>query len=83
MTLNPGTDWLIGRAQSGPAGDNSMGSVISFPERTRRSRRGKRKGEAPASATVIILPVIHIERFTDEPSSRSQRRRRRRRASRP
>jgi len=56
-----------------------MGSVIGFPERT---RRGKRKGETPASATVIILPVIRIERFTDEPSSRSQRRRRRRRADR-
>jgi len=60
-----------------------MGLVISFPERTRRARRSKRKGEAPASATVIILPVIRIERFTDEPPSRSQRRRRRRRASRP
>jgi hypothetical protein len=59
-----------------------MGSVIGFPERTRRARRGKRKAETPASATVIILPVIRIERFTDEPSSRSQRRRRRRRASR-
>jgi hypothetical protein len=40
----------------------------------------------PESATVIILPVIRIERFTDEPvqpeASRSQRRRRRRRESR-
>ncbi|HZO44315.1 MAG TPA: hypothetical protein VFB68_00390 [Xanthobacteraceae bacterium] len=38
------------------------------------------------SATVIILPVIRIERYDDEPAeggaSRSQRRRRRRRASR-
>jgi hypothetical protein len=38
------------------------------------------------SATVIILPVIRIERYGDEPAegtaSRSQRRRRRRRASR-
>jgi hypothetical protein len=59
-----------------------MGSVIGFPERTRRSRRSKRKGEALGSATVIILPVIRIERFTDEPPSRSQRRRKRRRASR-
>jgi hypothetical protein len=37
-------------------------------------------------ATVIILPVIRIERYSEEPAergaSRSQRRRRRRRASR-
>ena len=42
--------------------------------------------DAAESATVIILPVIRIERYTDEPAegaaSRSQRRRRRRRASR-
>jgi len=42
----------------------------------------------PESATVIILPVIRIERYPDEQepaegtASRSQRRRRRRRASR-
>jgi len=42
----------------------------------------------PESATVIILPVIRIERYSDEhepaegTASRSQRRRRRRRASR-
>jgi hypothetical protein len=40
----------------------------------------------PESATVIILPVIRIERFSDAPAqpeaSRSQRRRRRRRESR-
>jgi len=60
-----------------------MGSVVGFPERARRTRRAKKKGEAPASATVIILPVIRIERFTEQPPSRSQRRRRRRRASRP
>jgi hypothetical protein len=43
-------------------------------------------GAKAESATVIILPVVRIERYTDEPAqpeaSRSQRRRRRRRASR-
>ncbi len=58
-----------------------MGTVISFPEPARRSCR--KKSGNPESATVIILPVIRIERFIDETSmpvaSRSQRRRRRRR----
>jgi hypothetical protein len=61
-----------------------MGTVISFPEPARRTRR--RKSGNSESATVIILPVIRIERFIDEASmplpSRSQRRRRRRRVSR-
>jgi hypothetical protein len=61
-----------------------MGTVISFPEPARRTRR--RKSAIAESATVIILPVIRIERFIDEASmplpSRSQRRRRRRRVSR-
>lgn len=60
-----------------------MGLVIGFPERSTREGRLVRAEE---SATVIILPVVRIERYTDEPSeigaSRSQRRRRRRRASR-
>jgi hypothetical protein len=62
-----------------------MGTVIRFPDVARRSRRRKPRQNAE-SATVIILPVIRIERFVDESSmpvaSRSQRRRRRRRASR-
>jgi len=57
-----------------------MGSVIGFSERTRRSRRSKSKGKTPGSATVIILPVIRIERFTDEPPSHRRRKRRRPRA---
>jgi hypothetical protein len=61
-----------------------MGTVISFPELGRVSRSGKLIGAKTESATVIILPVVRIERYTDEPPvpSRSQRRRRRRRASR-
>jgi hypothetical protein len=61
-----------------------MGLVIGFPERATRVSRTV--GTRPESATVIILPVIRIERYTDEPAegtgSRSQRRRRRRRTSR-
>ena len=65
-----------------------MGMVISFPavERTaKRSSGDKRMG----SATVIILPVIRIERYVEEPAggyepqvASTPRRRRRRRATR-
>jgi hypothetical protein len=63
-----------------------MGTVIGFPEREQRKSRAKRLIAAKSeSATVIILPVIRIERMVEEPeqsATRSQRRRRRRRASR-
>lgn len=63
-----------------------MGTVVEFPEHGRSTRDGKLIGMRPESATVIILPVIRIERYSDEPggrsATRSQRRRRRRRASR-
>ena len=68
-----------------------MGTVVEFPELGRSTRDGRVIGMRAESATVIILPVIRIERFVneepaDEPAertaSRSQRRRRRRRASR-
>ena len=62
-----------------------MGTVIGFPEREQRARARRLLAAKSESATVIILPVIRIERFVDEPeqpATRSQRRRRRRRASR-
>ena len=63
-----------------------MGTVVEFPELGRSTRDGRVIGMRAESATVIILPVIRIERYDDEPvegtASRSQRRRRRRRASR-
>jgi hypothetical protein len=62
-----------------------MGTVIGFPEREQRTRAKRLIAAKSESATVIILPVIRIERFIDEPEhtvTRSQRRRRRRRASR-
>lgn len=63
-----------------------MGTVIGFPEHERGERVSRAIGMRSEPATVIILPVIRIERYSDEPAavtaSRSQRRRRRRRASR-
>jgi hypothetical protein len=63
-----------------------MGTVIEFPANESAERVGGYRGVRPEPATVIILPVIRIERYADEPSeraaTRSQRRRRRRRASR-
>ena len=63
-----------------------MGTVVTFPE----ARSAARHGFDPqtGSATVIILPVVRIERYEDgpsgdiEPSSSSPGRKRRRRASR-
>ena len=63
-----------------------MGIVVGFPEHGRGAGSGRVIGGRSEPATVIILPVIRIERYTDEPSestsTRSQRRRRRRRTSR-
>jgi hypothetical protein len=63
-----------------------MGTVIGFPGQARGVRPVRWRRVNAESATVIILPVIRIERHADEPAeravSRSQRRRRRRRASR-
>jgi hypothetical protein len=63
-----------------------MGIVIGFPEHGRGLGGGRVIGGRSEPATVIILPVIRIERYTDEPTegaaTRSQRRRRRRRTSR-
>jgi hypothetical protein len=57
-----------------------MGSVIKFLERGRCSRRGKEVEGRAHPATVVILPVVRIERFS-EPSelqqNTSQSRRRR------
>ena len=67
-----------------------MGTVISFPAVERTARASRLIAGRSESATVIILPVIRIERYADEPTgdfepetSSSPRRRRRRRATRP
>jgi hypothetical protein len=63
-----------------------MGTVIRLPESARATRAAKFMAIRRESATVIILPVIRIERYADEPSqpdaTRHPRRRRRRRVSR-
>jgi hypothetical protein len=66
-----------------------MGTVISFPEVGRMTRAIRSIDGKSAPATVIILPVIRIERYVEEPSGgmdpdagSTPRRRRRRRATR-
>jgi hypothetical protein len=62
-----------------------MGTVVKLPGVWRVARSGKSIGKNAESAIVIILPVIRIERCSEQPSAiepvRAQRRRRRRRAS--
>jgi hypothetical protein len=63
-----------------------MGIVVAFPEGRSAARGVIERGDG--SATVIILPVVRIERYDEgpsgdvEPSSSSSGRKRRRRASR-
>jgi hypothetical protein len=61
-----------------------MGEVIRFPDDTISARGGKYVDSSTEPATVIILPVVRIEREPDgsdgcEPSSGNPNRRRRRR----
>jgi len=60
-----------------------MGEVIQFPDEAGVSRGGKYVDANTEPATVIILPVIRIERGPDgsdlEPNSGNQSGRRRRR----
>jgi hypothetical protein len=59
-----------------------MGSVINFCGRGRYSRKDKGIERKEQPATVIILPVIRIERFS-EPSQLESRRGQPRRRGRP
>jgi len=72
--------------RAGRAGENEMGTVVKFPGVWRVARSGKSIGNKVDSAIVIILPVIRIERCSDQLDQpepiRAQRRRRRPRASR-
>jgi hypothetical protein len=64
-----------------------MGNIITFPE-SRRYGDGRESVDRNEPATIIILPVIRIERYVDEPKESGSRsrtsspRKRRRRASR-
>jgi hypothetical protein len=64
---------------------NIMGEVIRFPDEAGAPRGGKYVDAATEPATVIILPVVRIERGPDgsgdqEPHTGTGRRRRRRAA---
>ena len=63
-----------------------MGEVIRFPDDAESSRRGKYVDASSEPATVIILPVVRIERGPDGSNDLAPQagngRRRRRRASR-
>lgn len=63
-----------------------MGTIITFPE-ARRAEECRASTEHNGPATIIILPVIRIERYVDEPTEKlpeapraAGRKRRRRRA---
>jgi hypothetical protein len=65
-----------------------VGTVINFPPVARTARAPRVVAGKTPSATVVILPVIRIERYTEAPAGYSpvevstQRRRRRRRSAR-
>ena len=66
-----------------------MGTVITFPEPRRDTRDARTSFTQGVSATIIILPVIRIERYSDGPSDgladgpNTSGRKRRRPATRP
>ncbi|HEY0219093.1 MAG TPA: hypothetical protein VGC26_04900 [Afipia sp.] len=47
-----------------------MGTIIEFPKGAATRRSGSNMDSAPRmqSATVVILPVIRIERYAEEPA---------------
>ncbi len=71
-------------------GEKKMGTVISFPAAARVGRGARSLAVKPETATVIILPVIRIERYAAEHDTKGSepdtnpgsRRRRRPRANR-
>jgi hypothetical protein len=77
------------RRGAGRGGDNDMGTVISFPAAGSIARGSRSIAVQSGGATVVILPVVRIERYREEPignfkheASTTPRRRRRRRANR-
>ena len=51
-----------------------MGTVIRFPDQRRKARANEQTRERTATATVVILPVIRIERHVDSTTERIDRR---------
>src|SRR4030095_231580 len=52
-----------------------MGMVISFPAVERTARGSGATADKSLSATVVILPVIRIERYVEEPGGEAANRR--------
>ena len=48
-----------------------MGTIIEFPADAASRRLGSSMDGAPRTATILILPVIRIERDTDKTSGGS------------
>ena len=68
------------------SGGLGMGTVINFPSVERTARAPRAVTGKTSSATVVILPVVRIERYVDAPAGyaqviNTQRRRRRRRSA--
>jgi hypothetical protein len=73
------------RRGAGRGGGNDMGTVISFPAAGSIARGSRLTAVQSGGATVVILPVVRIERYHEEPignfkheASTTPRRRRRR-----
>jgi hypothetical protein len=46
--------------------EDGMGTVIRFPIELRRSRNAETLGPDQARGRVILLPVVRIERWSDD-----------------
>ena len=88
--LNRGTDRsaAVAEARAPVSGERGMGIIVQFPEGHRPASGGRYVGATSEPASVIILPVVRIERNPDLPSdgldggTAAPGRRRRRRSSR-
>jgi hypothetical protein len=54
--------------------EDSMGTVIRFPTELRRSRNAETLGADEARGRVILLPVVRIERWSDDRPDEAVRR---------
>jgi hypothetical protein len=54
--------------------EDDMGTVIRFPTELRRSRNAETAGPDEARGQVILLPVIRIERWSDDRQEQAARR---------
>ena len=54
--------------------EENMGTVIRFPTELRRARSAETVGPDEARGSVIPLPVIRIERWSDDRQQQAARR---------